>query len=40
MLALRFNDKTKAKELIESLSYKDLNLKNYDIRKSQIVLRF
>ena len=30
--SLRFNDKTKAKELIESLSYKDLNLKNYDLR--------
>ena len=30
--SLKFNNKTKAKELLESLSYKDLNQKDYDIK--------
>ena len=30
---LRLNNQIKAKELAESLSYKDLNLKNYNIRE-------
>ena len=30
--SIKFNKTKKAKELIESLSYKDLNMKNYDFR--------
>ena len=30
--SLKFNNKTKAKELLESLSYKDLNQKDYNIK--------
>ena len=31
--SLKLNNKNKAKKLIESLSYKDLNLRSYDIQK-------
>ena len=31
--SLKLNNKNKAKKLIENLSYKDLNLRSYDIQK-------
>ena len=37
---LKVNNKNKVKEVLEKLSYKDLNLKNYDIRNISINLRF